>query len=132
MQQLKVEHKKSTNNQKVVSNENKVEEIEKKRQGHARNIALTRNVFRLLNSDTFYVESQTVRGLYYFVRNNFLGTSWCSCPDSSMRQMKCKHIWSIEYSIRLATIKNIDKLPKEAKRDNSPIVKSAWNEDYDF
>jgi predicted nucleic acid-binding Zn finger protein len=34
----------------------------------------------------------------------------CSCPDSSMRQMKCKHIWSIEYAIRLATVKDVNKL----------------------
>ncbi len=50
MQQLTIEHKKS-NNSKVVSSS---EEIENKREGHGLNIALTRKVFRLQNTDTFF------------------------------------------------------------------------------
>ena len=29
----------------------------------------------------------------------------------SMRQMKCKHIFGVEYAIGLAIVKDIDKLP---------------------
>jgi hypothetical protein len=45
MNQLTIVHKKSNNQQKIVSNENKVEEYENKREGHGRSIALTRKVF---------------------------------------------------------------------------------------
>ena len=40
---------------------------------------------------------------------------WCSCRDNSTRGIKCKHIWSIEFAIRLRIIKGTDRLPIEAK-----------------
>jgi predicted nucleic acid-binding Zn finger protein len=135
MQQLKVEHK-STNNQKqkIVSKEIS----ENKREDHGRNIALTRNVFRLQNTDTYYVKSESVENIYYYVRYNFGVLEWCSCPDNSIRSIKCKHQFAIEYAIRLGTLKDIEKLPKEATRfTNQPIVQQSksksWKDDeYSF
>ena len=78
----------------------------------------------------FYVLSESRSdNTYYFVKYN-LSDSYCSCPDSSMRQMKCKHIWSIEYAIRLATVKDVKKLPIEVKNE----VAKSYTEDgqYDF
>ena len=100
MQQLKVEHK----------NEDEV-----KRECKGRRLAITGKIYRLQNTDdVFYVPSESRSdNTYYFVKYN-LSDSYCSCPDSSIRQMKCKHIWSIEYAIRLATVKDIEKLPAEA------------------
>jgi predicted nucleic acid-binding Zn finger protein len=141
MQQLQVEHKKipkPTSQTKVVGNEQK-EEYENKREGHGRNIALTRKVFRLENSDTFYVESGSTDNVFYFVRYNFSGFQWCSCPDNSTRGIRCKHQFAIEYAIRLGTLKDIDKLPAEAKRYGSTTTtttaitsKSYRDDDYDF
>lgn len=142
MQQLKIVHtKKSANNnnsKQVVSNSSETKKqtqqelvVENKREGHGRSIALTRKVFRLENSDTFYVESESTNNVYYFVRYNFSGIQWCSCPDNSTRGIKCKHQFAIEYSIRLGTLKDIEKLPKEAKRYGATVAQQSksWKED---
>jgi hypothetical protein len=145
MQQLEIEHKKEKlSANKLVGNSS--EELENKREGHGKNIALTRHVYRLQNTDTFYVESESGKNIYYYVKYNFSGFEWCSCPDNSTRGMKCKHQFAIEYSIRLGTLKDIDKLPIEAKRyPTRPIIlsqpsdtttigvgKSYRNDDYSF
>jgi hypothetical protein len=125
LNQLTIVHKKVTTNQKV---ENKIEEFEyeNKREGHGRNIALTKKVFRLVNSDTFYVESESTNNLYYFVRYNPSVFEWCSCLDNSTRQLKCKHLFSIEYAIKLETLKDIEHLPKEAKRYPQVITAKTY------
>jgi hypothetical protein len=115
MQQLTIEHKKSTSKYQKTE---QVEEIGNKREGHGRNIALTRKVLRIVNSDTFYVESESTNSVYYFVRYE-PSFHWCSCLDNSTRHVKCKHIFGVEYSIRLGTLKDTDKLPVEAKRYSS-------------
>ena len=132
MQQLKIEHK--SNNQKVVGNS---EELENKREGKGRLLATSRNVYRLQNTDTFYVESEACNNLYYYVKYNPSVFEWCSCPDNSIRGQTCKHIFGIIYSIKKATLKDIDKLPAEAKRYGSSTVeaiaaKSYRDDDYDF
>ncbi len=144
MQQLKIVHtKKSANNnnsKQVVSSgssETKKQTqqelvVENKCEGHGRSIALTRKVFRLVNSDIFYVESESSQNIYYYVRYNFSGIQWCSCPDNSMRGIKCKHEFAIEYAIMKGTLKDIDKLPKEVKRYPQIITKSYVEDDYDF
>jgi predicted nucleic acid-binding Zn finger protein len=123
MQTLQL-HKKSkptskTTNQKVVEKKQELE-YENKREGHGRNIALTRSVYRLQNTDTFYVESENSNNTYYFVRYNPSVFEWCSCLDNSTRGgIKCKHTWGIEYAIRKNTLKEIEHLPKNAKISSS-------------
>jgi predicted nucleic acid-binding Zn finger protein len=70
-----------------------------------------------VNTDVFYVESESSNDTYYFVKYKPDLLEWCSCPDNSMRggQMRCKHIWSIEFAIRMGTLRDTDKLPTEAK-----------------
>jgi predicted nucleic acid-binding Zn finger protein len=137
MQQLTIEHNSNNSKQKIVS-KSKQEIAENKREGHGRNIALTKNVCRLQNTDTYYVQSESAENIYYYVRYNFGVLEWCSCPDNSIRGIKCKHQFAIEYAIRLGTLKDIDKLPKEATRfTNQPIVQQSksksWKDDeYDF
>jgi predicted nucleic acid-binding Zn finger protein len=138
MQQLTIEHKKSTSNQKIVSNENKSEELDNKREGHGLNIALTLNVYRLLTSDVYYVQSERSNDIYYYVKYNPSVFEWCSCPDNSTRRIKCKHQFAIEYAIIKGTLKDIDKLPAEAKRYPATTTveaiaaKSYQDDDYDF
>jgi predicted nucleic acid-binding Zn finger protein len=70
-----------------------------------------------VNTDVFYVESESSNDTYYFVKYKPDLLEWSSCPDNSMRggQMRCKHIWSIEFAIRMGTMRDTDKLPTEAK-----------------
>jgi hypothetical protein len=87
-----------------------------RRPGKGRTIALSRRLYRLLNSDVYYVESENSDNLYYFVKFKPDVFEWCSCMDNSTRNVKCKHLWSIEFAIRMGTLKDINKLPEEAKR----------------
>jgi len=115
MQQLKVEQKN--------------EEQEIKRECKGRALAITRNVFRIEKTDSFYCQSENNENVYYFIRYAPDKLVWCSCPDNSMRQMKCKHIFGLEYSIRLGTLKDVDKLPVEVKKE---VTKSYTEDDYSF
>ncbi len=124
-----------------------VSKIEKKnrREGRGRVLALSRRVYRLQNKDTFYVESESSDGRYYFVRFEPTSFEWCSCFDNSTRGEKCKHLYAIEYAIRFNTIKEVPKLPADVlvKKDiviattesTTMIVKTpkSWeNDDYSF
>ena len=114
-----------------------------RREGKGRVLAISRRMYRLLNSDVFYVESETSDDLYYFVKFKPDVFEWCCCPDNSTRHVKCKHLFAIKFAIKWGTIKDIDKLPKEAKRynnNNNDVVttvtvskSSSWKEDeYSF
>jgi hypothetical protein len=56
-----------------------------KRECKGRSLALTRNVYRLVNTDVFYVESESSNDTYYFVKFKPDVIEWCSCPDNLMR-----------------------------------------------
>jgi len=123
-----------------------VEEAEQKykRECKGRSLALTRNVYRLVNTDVFYVESESSNNTYYFVKFKCGVLEWCTCPDNSMRtgggQMRCKHLHAIEFAIRLGTLRDIDRLPTEAKVRKVVVIpsiptvstKSYTNDDYSF
>lgn len=105
-----------------------------RRESRGRVIALSRRVYRINNTDVFYVESESKDGLYYYVMfdtaKNF---EWCSCPHFENRNQKCKHVFGVEYSIRLGTVKDTDKLPQDIKKDNSSKSTKSWKDDqYDF
>jgi|SRR5215217_395448 len=116
-----------------------------RREGKGRVLAISRRIYRLSNSDVYYVESESSDNVYYYVKYNFSGFKWCSCPDNSTRGLKCKHQFAIEYSIRLGTLKDIDMLSSDAKRYYSSssstaakpaiiptIPKSYKDDDYTF
>lgn len=127
MQQLKIEHKKT-------EKETTTLEYENKRERKGLELALSRNVFRLEQTDTFYVESETCKDLYYFVRYEAY-FEWCSCMDNSTRHVKCKHLYAVTFAIMKGTLRDIDKLPPEAKRYPQVITESPklYKEDqYDF
>lgn len=116
MQQLKVEHK----------NEDEV-----KRECKGRRLALTANVFQIEKTDSFYCQSENNENVYYFIRYSEKD-AWCCCPDNSMRGMRCKHIFCIQYSIRLARVKVVDKLPLGVKQDNNTVAQDWRSDQYDF
>ena len=70
-----------------------------------------------MQTDVFYVESESTDNVYYFVKFKPDLVEYCTCPDNSLRggQMKCKHLHSIEFAIRMGTLRDIDRLPTEAK-----------------
>jgi predicted nucleic acid-binding Zn finger protein len=43
--------------------------------------------------------------------------------------MKCKHTFAVEYAIRLARIKEVDKLPDQIKKE---VTKSYTEDDSSF
>jgi hypothetical protein len=88
----------------------------------------------------FYVESESSDNTYYFVKFKPGVIEWCSCCDNSMRGLKCKHLWSIESAIRFGTLKDLDRLPTEAKvkkvitaAATKPLPTKSYTEDnYSF
>ena len=108
MQQLKIEHKNVKKD---------------RREGKGRVLAISRMVYRLQNTDTFYVESETSDDQYYLCKFKPEGLdSYCSCKDNSTRRgLKCKHLWGIEFAIKWGTIKDIDNPLTEIKGDTAGI-----------
>lgn len=53
-----------------------------------------------LDDSTYQVNSQSGHGLYTIVNGGKYG--WrCSCPDHIYREVKCKHIWAVEFSLKI-------------------------------
>jgi hypothetical protein len=145
MQQLEVEHKKieklTTSNQIVGKEQKQKEELENKRESKGQLLATTRKIYRLLNSDVYYVQSERSDNIYYYVKYNPSVFEWCSCLDNSTRHVTCKHLHAIEFAIRMGTLQDIDKLPADAKRYNggsssttvsTQEAKSYKDDDYSF
>ena len=98
-------------NQQLVETTNKKD----RREGKGRCIALSRRIYRLLQTEVFYVESESTNNVYYFVKYKPDVLEWCSCMDNSTRGLKCKHLFAIEFAIRMGTLKDTDRLPSDAK-----------------
>jgi hypothetical protein len=79
---------------KIVEHKNKIEKKKDGREGKGRALAISSDIFRIEKTDSFYCQSENKANVYYFIRYAPDVLACCSCPDSSMRQMKCKHIWS--------------------------------------
>jgi transposase-like protein len=52
-----------------------------------------------LDDVTYQVGSQSGHGLYTVAKRD--GVWDCSCPDHIYREIKCKHIWAVEFSLKL-------------------------------
>jgi transposase-like protein len=65
-------------------------------------IAQQPNQIERLDERTYKVASQSGQGMYDVLRSEKFAMRWvCNCPDWLYRQVKCKHIWAVEFSIRL-------------------------------
>jgi hypothetical protein len=123
----RLEFAKVTSNKTNQKTETQVEENMRERKGAI--LALSRNVLRIENSDTFYVKSES-KDIWYFIKYEPYW-NWCSCFDNSYRHERCKHIFAVEYSIRKGTLQDVDKLPSFVKRDNM-VPKSYLEDEYSF
>jgi transposase-like protein len=63
-------------------------------------IAKLEGQIKRLDDSVYQVNSQSGHGLYTVVNGGKYG--WrCSCPDHIYREVKCKHIWAVEFSLKL-------------------------------
>ena len=124
MQTIEFAKKSMANNskQKVVSNENKVEEIEIIRRKEERIAALvsSRRIYRIENSDVFWVESSK-NNVYHYCKISFTSKSdfrFCSCQDFKYRgQIRdCCHLEMIPIGIMKNKIVDVSALSKDAKK----------------
>jgi len=103
MQQLKIERK------------NTIKKC--RREGKGRVLAISRKIYRLLQTDVYYVESESTDNVYYVKFKPDI-IEFCSCKDyESNRAEKCKHIFGVEFTIKIGTLKDTDKLSADAKRE---------------
>jgi len=123
--------------QSIVTKQTKLVNEESKilRECRGRRLALLGRVFRRCFDDTpSYVESETNSDKFYYVKFVFesSGNFWCSCPDyASNRSEKCKHLYAVEYAIRLNLVQQIDKKLPIAQK--AVAVTKSWEDDsYDF
>lgn len=81
------------------------------RQEKGKEIALNPNQQILrLNDYTYKVKSQTTKREYDVIHTE---SGWiCSCPDHTFRKICCKHVHSVEYSIKLL----------EEARSRNPVI----------
>lgn len=74
-------------------------EMENLRELRGREIAETDSQIKRLDAHSYRVNSQSGNGVYG-VLSTELG--WmCECPDHIYRDVKCKHIWAVEFSLTL-------------------------------
>jgi transposase-like protein len=74
-------------------------EIDEARVMRGQEISKSEGQISRLDDHTYQVKSQAGNGLYTVVKGS---RDWrCSCPDHIYREVKCKHIWAVEFSLRL-------------------------------
>jgi len=72
---------------------------ENPRELKGREIAENGNQIKRVNPLAYTVKSQNGNGAYSILKD---GVEWkCSCPDHTHRNVKCKHIWAVEFSLAL-------------------------------
>lgn len=69
------------------------------REQKAEQIAQMQGAVTRINENTYSVKSQSGSGDYEVIHGIF-GFA-CSCPDHTYRSVKCKHIFAVEYSLKL-------------------------------
>jgi len=53
----------------------------------------------------YRVVSQSGHGSYDVTRTKTIAVGWiCTCPDFTYRAVKCKHIWAVEFSVKLRAV----------------------------
>jgi transposase-like protein len=99
------------------------------RQERGEAIAQLPHQIRRLSTNTYEVKSQSGNGKY---KVSNLGKGWsCTCPDHTYRNLKCKHIFAIEFSqsiraeVAVRRIEPIQNLTECIYCGSSNIVKDG-------
>lgn len=78
------------------------------RELRGREICESKTAIRRINANKYEVKSQSANGLYDVIATEL---GWiCSCPDYRYRGVKCKHIWSVEFSFRMRVAVSVEAL----------------------
>ncbi len=64
-------------------------------------IAEKSNQIQRLDDRFYKVASQSGRGMYDVVKKKEYSGWICDCPDFQYRKVQCKHIWAVQFSLRL-------------------------------
>jgi transposase-like protein len=70
------------------------------REFRGKEIAIASNQIERVDPLNYLVKSQSGRG-FYTVHSDTPDGWQCSCPDHVYRDVKCKHIWAVEFSLKL-------------------------------
>jgi hypothetical protein len=117
MQTLEFAKKSTSKNQKT----EQVEELEKRREERIEGLISSRRMFRVENSDVFYVESSK-SNIYHYCKINFTTSfKFCSCEGFKFRRTRCCHLDIIPKGIMKNAIIDVQKLPAEVKIYHSNI-----------
>jgi transposase-like protein len=73
--------------------------MDEARELRGKEIAAASNQIERLSQLNYRVRSQSGNGLYTVAKRD--GVWGCSCPDHIYREVKCKHAWAVEFSLRL-------------------------------
>jgi transposase-like protein len=66
------------------------------REQRGKQIANSKGQVKRLSEEAYKVKSQNRNGTYDVLKTE---SGWmCSCPDHTYRNVKCKHIWAVEFS----------------------------------
>ena len=66
------------------------------RERRGQQIANVKGQVKRTNEEAYKVKSQNGNGIYEVLKTE---SGWmCSCPDYTYRNVKCKHIWAVEFS----------------------------------
>jgi transposase-like protein len=69
------------------------------REERGKMIAEKPNQIQRIEERFYKVSSQSGHGMYNVTRTHKFAMGWiCDCPDWTFRQVKCKHIWAVEFS----------------------------------
>jgi len=68
-------------------------------------IAEKPNQIARLDDKHYRVASQSKDCMYDVIRSKYFAIGWtCDCPDWLYRQVKCKHMWAVEFSLALRKV----------------------------
>jgi transposase-like protein len=71
------------------------------REERGKNIAEKSNQIMRLEERFYKVNSQSGHGMYNVIKRKE-STGWlCDCPDFVHRNIQCKHIWAVQFSLRI-------------------------------
>ena len=94
-------------------------------------MAFLGSVLRIQNSNSngFYIASESASNRFYYVeyKDNY---NFCTCGDyASNRSDKCKHIFPVDYAIRLNLIQHVEKkLPISQRNTTTKVEEQYKNE----
>src|SRR3989304_5473163 len=75
------------------------------REERGRMIAEQPNAIMRLSERFYKVNSQSGHGMYNVTSTKAFAIGWiCDCPDFTYREVKCKHIWAVEVSLKLRAV----------------------------